>query len=207
MSTDNGHDPDAPLDDALPEAEIDDPEEYVDRRRLRDIFNAREELRQVRVQSAYHRTPDARSAYRAAVSTYVSEVEPLFLSDDRGIYYWNEIDLGTTEIRPEYEPTADGYTVEPHGQRATMDTPPTTEQIELVGVRSIFELPTPLQGTVRYVESGGYGTDTVDTLTFSRRMPFPAADAYARATNRFLASIGLEVDVDTDTDEWEIGTR
>lgn len=193
----------APKDEEV--ATVEDPEEYARSQRLEDIFNARRELRYIRRRADFENDWEALRAYRAAVATYAAEVEPLFLKYDAGEYVWFKKDFGTVAVAPQmwreqHRHHGEGWGVKVRKkngrgrEKAVVKERPEPVEYDLIGIESLFELPNPIEETFHFEEVGRHSSYRVRTVT--EQISFATLDEIYRATNRFLADIGFELDPD-----------
>lgn len=201
---------------------VEDPDSYIQQRRLKDIFQARKEVRNQRQKAkeyqikatgakdeGYHRMKALR-LYRAAVENYLSELRPLLLSDDLGTEYWFKLDLGSVTAEPPVYRDAFGdgpeqWVYHDGGKRYTVERKPETKEIDFTGFKMLFELADPL--TVQFtlsVDAPGFGRGTTTkTVTERQNIPFRKLDAVMNEANHYLQQRGIELEADS-TDEWEI---
>jgi hypothetical protein len=204
---------------------VDDPEQFIQSRRLRDIFDARSEVRDQRQKAkeyqinaaghnneSTHRTKALR-LYRAAVENYLSELRPFLLSDDLGTQYWHEFDFGHITAEPPIYRDSFGagpetwvYYDEQKDKKYSLNRKPDSEEVDLTGFKCLFELPDPLVIDFNLsVKRPGFrrGGTTTKTATTRHNVPFRKLDAVMNEANMYLQERGIELE-SNDTDEWEI---
>jgi hypothetical protein len=197
--------------------QIQDPEEYVSRRRLEDIFEARRQLRHQRLVVHEHREDEsefkAAKAYRSAFSNYLLEIEPLMRIYEPGPHLLYEKDYGSVTISPRLETDESGYgtthyVTVPDGILGTREVevpePPEPVTHRLQGLNSVFTLPSPVTEKFVLETPHSMWDDDSRTVTETAEINLATLDEMIRDTNNFLAEIGFELDPDTGPDEWEI---
>jgi hypothetical protein len=197
---------------------VDDPEEIVQSRRLGDVFDARKTVRAHRLEAKQNailaekskQISDATRMYRAAVENYLSELRPLFLSDDLGKHYWFQLDLGAMVIEPQYYRGTIGDSSETlkydYGDKTyRLREKPEPIEIDLTGLQCLFEVEDPISVSFELtVERAGLGRGmTSKTVGEIRNIPFDKLDSILNTTNEYLAEKGIELEA-RQTDEWEI---
>lgn len=198
--SDTAHDLDRP-------EEINDPEEYVNRRRLESIFKIRDRLHDARLQIRAKDTDRyaAVSNYRSLVDSYVIEIEPLLRRYGDGPELLTDRNFGVLEIEPTTRKSARAGSaatqVHVDGDWLTVKTPPRSVRYELHGLNSLFRLGDPVTHTFT-ADAGSLGNRTV-SWEVETQPDFGTLDAMVREVNDFLAEIGFELDAD-DGDTWEI---
>lgn len=176
---------------------VHDPEGYVQERRLKDIYDARETVRERRIKAKelqlenQHRNSnslDAVRLYRTAVENYLTELKTLFLEDDRGEQYWYEADVGEILIHPPDNPN---YRTEPE-----------PKSIDLTGLNCLFSLPEPIVVKWEMCVSVGLNGGRTKTKTVERiaTVSFQHLDKIVQSANQFLAEKGFELDPHEDTE-------
>lgn len=193
---------------------VEDPEQYVQTRRLQDIFDSRQELRKIRREADFASTQgswEGLCAYRAAVATYLQEVEPLFHRYD-GDHLWYEYDFGTITVEPDtYEQTGGTYRdrgiyvdIRENRSEESYQVKEHKEPIiyEIEGLESLFGLPNPIQHTFRFETEGRH--DDMVSKDVTVQIPFRTLNSMARLTHQFLAEIGFELDPNREPDNMEI---
>jgi hypothetical protein len=195
--------------------QVRDPEEFVQQRRLEDIFEARDRLRDRRLLVRQAQKRDrwaAVSSYRGAVGNYVSELEPLMDKYDDGRYYLNEYTFGQVVVHLESEEAR--YPQGPDRILVKTPTDPDRDAIhvteepdpvtyEIEGLRALFKIPDPITHTFE-LKTTRRGRDGTIEHTTKAQITFDILDRMQRAASLFLSDIGLELDPDDDDDEWEV---
>lgn len=194
-------DDDAPTDIEVEPVDID---ELVNTRRVRSLFDAREDCRKMRTEAKMKtdgRGGEAAStAYRNVLESYVRECEPLFAKTDNGRRYWTEYRFGTFKIKPETKPIpgdgpGSGRQIAGSGEQIINE--PEANTVDVRGLNSLFQLasPTAVQVQVRQRSkrlSEGY---TAKNITAERQIPFDILDRMYSAVNSYLNELGLGIDV------------
>lgn len=187
------------------------PEEYVEQRRLRDIFDARQELRETRVlvDDARHegKLRIAANAYRAALANYVTEVEPLLRQYERGVELLFDHHYGSVRIEPIVEHTEtpcgpDKTLVKGTDREVRADHRPSFEhtELEIDGLEQLFELDSPIRRRFT-VETP---TGARESVVVKTQLGFQTMDRMTRAVNVFLSEIGLELEPDPGEEEADV---
>ena len=170
-----------------------DPEGYVQERRLKDIFDAKEKVRERRIKAKEYQFANEGNGkslngvrmYRTAVENYLTELKSLFLEDMNGRGYWYNLDMGEIVIPP---PENDKYVIEPE-----------PEKIDLTGLQSIFDVPEPI--VVEFDVIRRVGTNKVqETVKQRGNIPFSKLDVAVQSANQYLSDRGFELDPEDDTD-------
>jgi hypothetical protein len=202
---------------------VDDPESYIQKRRLKDIFGARKEVGKQRKKAkeyeintsggkdaSIHRSK-ARRFYRTAVENYLTELRPLFLSDDLGKQYWYQLDLGTIVIEPQYYLGTVGDGPETlkydHGDKTyLLCEEPEPIEIDLTGLQCLFEIADPISVSFELVvESAGLGRGmNSKTVAENRNIPTGKLDLIMNEANHYLQQRGIELDPEEGLPEDEL---
>ena len=192
--------------------EVDDPEELIQTRRIRDIFEARKEVRRERlrakelkvVNSNHHTEPE--QLYRAAVENYLTELRPLFLFDELGKQYWYNYDFGSIIVEPPtYTESVDigvgseADYVDIDGDSYVVVSKPEQKEIELDGLCYLFNTSDPVSVTwnltakepkTEFGTGGGRRTVTKESYVY---INFNRLDAAVNTANSYLAERGIEL--------------
>lgn len=192
--------------------EISDPEDYSTSQRLKHIYEARRELRQMRREAAQHRHRrplKALSFYRTAVESYLMELDTLFKTTDRGEYLWHDYDFGTVTIEPPGDFTKRmGYYIDrdyqmPNNKNLKVRSIPDPVTVELKGLKSLFETDSPIEHTFEYEGMSELSGDPAVVLTGRAYVSWRSLNEMVSETNNFVSDLGIGLDLD-DTDEWKI---
>jgi hypothetical protein len=202
---------------------VDDPDSYIQTRRLKDIFEARKRVRDQRLKAKDHQMTYPNRAeeqkrskrfYRAAIENYLAELRPLLLSDELGEHYWYKLDFGSLVIEPStYEaPVADRGTYEkvdiPNGNGTTtyiVDQDPDAKVIDLTGLCCLFNLSEPI--TVNWeitVRARSRQKRTVVNKTEEVHIGFKKLDTIVNKANSYLQERGIELDPEEGLPEDEL---
>lgn len=192
-----------------------DVDEIVRRRRMRSIFDAKEDCQEARTKAHNNKAVGdlevARIVFRGALETYVREVEPLFSQTEQGRRYWTDYDFGELVVSPTVETEQSKRrgggtrrTLAKTGSEIAGEVP--SERFALTGLKSLFELPSPItfEARCRVKSSGFSGGYSSDSITVKRHLPVGKLDEMYAVTNGYLGEIGLDIEVSRDDDEWEI---
>ena len=179
--------------------QIDDPEDYSTSQRLKQIYEARRELREMRREAATHRHKHPRRAlayYRTGVESYLMEVDTLFQQNDEGRRLWSERLFGTVTIEPPEPPETSYYKINSYEK-------PDPISYKIRGLVSLFELDSEI--THVFEMSKQHELRGVETKRVERSAPVPwnTLNRMVTDTNSYLAYLGIGLEID-ETDEWEI---
>lgn len=206
--------PDTDTDDGSElEVEAVDVDDIVRQERIRAIFDAKRECREVRHKAENVAAEDAKETrpaathFRHVVESFARETETLFSRTERGREYWTEYDFGTVVLQPDtyLRDTARGtkrYLPRPGKDKDRVvsgDLP--TEKLQISGLNSLFETDSPI---VREMEvavnpyGDAYGNSGTDVCTVATRnqIDFRILDRMYATINGYLSHIGLGVNVD-----------
>jgi len=197
------------------EVEINDPDDFSTSSRLQQIYQARQELRQMRQEAAQHRKQHPAKAvmfYRTAVESYLMELDTLFTQNDDGRELWNRKQYGTVTIAPpgSYEPApcvARAWRVEGIGDNnndaLTIESKPTPKTVELTGLKSLFETDSPIRAKFQLETTDELtGKQTVSVGAYGH-VPWTSLNQMVMDTNSYVSDLGIGLDID-ETDEWTI---
>jgi hypothetical protein len=201
---------------------IDDPEEYVQNQRLKDIFRTRKEVRERRLVAKEYTLSDSKKGkregaklYRIAVENYLTELRPLFLTDDLGEQYWYQADLGSVTIEPPvYEKktgrsNSDYYLATMNSEDMKIKRKPRNKIVNLNGLNCLFKLSQPIEVEFSF-DTGGigeYGIGSKSEITnrvVEQHIPFSKLDSILNLTNEYLSERGIELDPEKEKDPAEI---
>lgn len=184
-----------------------DTDDIVRSRRLRAIFDAKSECREIRrkVQTLASddrkATYSATSHYRHALETYVREVESLFSQTEAGRRYWTAYDFGELHVSPavEYTPSrrrSGGQTriLAKTGSHLAEDPP--ERQIDVTGLNSLFELPSPITFDAECMIQNSTRKPTRETVRVETQVDFQTLDEMYAVVNGYLAELGLDIEID-----------
>lgn len=203
---------------------VDDPESYIQTRRLKDIFEARKKVRDQRLRAKEHQMAYSNKAeeqkrakryYRAAIENYLTELRPLFLSDELGKHYWHKLDLGSLVIEPPiYRGTVgDSGTfwkvdVASKGDTKTytVEEKPDNKKIDLTGLRCLFDLPEPMSANWEIVVHSRRFGESMDIINRSKEVHigFQKLDTIVNEANSYLRDRGIELDPEEGLPEDEL---
>lgn len=178
-----------------------DDAQYSHQRRLRAIHNAHDRVIQVRnavedrLISGQLNQFHARRYYRGSVESFLMEIFPVLRSDDIQLSkdYLTGIDLGTVVINPPQELVS--FARSNIQRLAPGARVPTAQKTEVVGLRGILELPSPLQHRFTVpVRKGSSGIDTASRVV-QQELPRDVLDAAVQQSMEALddAQMGLNI--------------
>ena len=191
--------------------EVDDPEELIQTRRIRDIFDARKQVRNERQRAKELKLLDTErrsvtypeQLYRQAVESYLSELRPLFLDSDLGRTYWFDLDFGQIDVDPPIYHDKQGYNsgpwVDKDGESYIVDRIPQSKTVELDGLSYLFRISDPIEitwnltGRVPKTQFGTGGTKAQIEKSSYVHISFDRLDAVLNAANTYLAERGIEL--------------
>lgn len=213
MSTDQSAQAD---DSAAAELEkIEDNEDYVQRRRLKEIYDAREEIRAKRRQidvmiedRDYPQVDKLRGArlFRSAVEDYIMAVEPLLTAtyEDDGEKYWEEVSLGSVTIQPPQYLCGD-VTPSPFNDYLRIVEKPSPEKFDITGIQSILEMARPIRAEFSAtIRTQSQPNPHEETEVVTRPIPWDILVSAVRQTTLFLNEVGFEVNVSETEQRTEI---
>jgi len=189
------------------EARVLDPEEYTQKRRLRDVFDARRRVaeweregRNARVMNDHVSEHHERHLLLTAVQSYLREVEPLMLETypEIGKEYWQKAELGTVQIPPP-ESLSPENAGSVHTDVITVDETASPEEVHLEGIGTLLGREVWLSGEFEArVTKRGVGGEVTQKDTNSVLIPRPVIMKAFREANMFLADVGLDLDPDDE---------
>lgn len=189
------------------EARVLDPEEYTQKRRLRDIFNARERVsmkeQEVTASKAKHEASgrkypelQARMIVLSAAQEFIKQVEPLMINvyPEVGEKYWTEVDLGTATITPPKEMTEATESNIHNGYREVKE-PAEPKTVEFKGIDELLNADEKLTATFTAKVTTKHDPDgKVEKAEVSEPIPRQIVMKAVRQTSLFLAEVGLDLD-------------
>jgi len=179
-----------------PTERIDDPEDYGASERLKQIYQARRELRDIRREAAAYRKTapkDAVAYYRTGVESYLMELEPLFYQNETGLEIWEEWFFGTVTINP--PKTAE----QPYYKIGGPELEPV--QYRLKGLNTLFQIDEIAHVFELEEESELSGT-TTETVKQTTPIPWDVLNRMVSAANRYCSDLGIGLDVSDNNDPW-----
>ena len=190
---------DAPTDIEVEPVDIDD---LVNTRRVRSLFDAREDCRKMRTEAKMKTDgrggEAAATAYRNVLESYVRECEPLFAKTESGRRYWTEYRFGKFKIKPTTEEIpGDGPGRRIAGSGEQIINEPDENTVDVRGLNSLFQMSSPAVVRVQIRKrskrlSEGY---TAKNITAERQIPFDILDRMYSAVNSYLNELGLGIDI------------
>lgn len=183
------------------EIQIDDPDDFSTSQRLKHIYEARRELRDMRGLAAQHRHQMPRKAlsyYRTAVESYLMELDTLFQQNEEGRELWNRKHFGTVTIHPPDVPEKRGAYY-----RVNSQSNPEPKEIEIRGLKMLFETDSPIERTFEFTTQDELEGKKTQTVTRAAYINWTTLNAMVSQTNAFVSDLGIGLDID-NTDEWKI---
>jgi hypothetical protein len=138
------------------------------------------------------------SYLRDTVRAFVLEVEPLMTRVEAGDWYWSDLPLGTIEfeqLQLRVEEESPGLN---RGRGVDVDQSRQPEPVEIVGLRDFVTAPDEFRRELAVeIEPRGtaYGTRE-ETVSETVTMPTEISREAFRATNSFVADVGLDLTQD-----------
>jgi len=180
-----------------PTEQIDDPEDYGASERLKQIYQARRELREIRREAATHRKTDPKNAvayYRTGVESYLMELEPLFYRDETGMQIWEDWFFGTVTINP--PKTAD----QPYYQIGG----PTLEPVQyrIKGLNTLFQID-DVAHVFEIEEENELTGSSAEKVKCTTPIPWDALNRMVSVANRYCSELGIGLDVADNSDSWK----
>jgi hypothetical protein len=166
-----------------------DPDDFANRERLRQIYDARQEFQEARQNAQQLRAKEGWSLHEKqdyvlrAFQRYFFEVEGLMERHPEGDHYLEEVELGAV-LPPEAQ----------DGERNGDNHP---EARVFVGLRSLAHGYRPMP-TPGWKNRSGQDTRAIDTEV-QVTVPETTVTKAFRAVNKFLAEVGLDADMDEET--------
>ena len=202
VSSDDGDDliPQLSIDAESGDSHVIDDAQYSHQRRLRAIHNAHDRVIQVRnavedrLISGQLNQFHARRYYRGSVESFLMEIFPVLRSDDIKLSkdYLRESDLGTVVIKPPQELVS--FARGNIQRLAPGARVPTRKTTDVVGLRAVLELPSPLQHRFAVPVRKGSGIETAGKVV-QEELPRDVLDAAVQQAMEALddAQMGLNI--------------
>lgn len=198
----------APLD-----VEIDDPDNFSSSERLRHIYDARRQLREMRTQAATHRTRvpgKAVAFYRTGVESYLLELDTLMRQHPPGPEILYERDFGSVVIKPpgkwnerRHGAFYENQNISKNNKTLKVESLPAPVEVELEGVMSLLTESTPLEHTFEFERMNNGLNQGAVQLTGTAHIDWKILNWMVSAMNEFVSDLGLGLDVDEQSD-WKI---
>jgi hypothetical protein len=188
-------------DNDLAAHQVDDPEDFAQKQRLKQIYEARREFQQARAEAPQLRTEREWPLHKYqnhiynAVQRYFFEVEGLMRRHPEGNQYLNDVKLGGIM-------KADNVNRE-NGERGIVNPDRDGDwnpDRAFVGLKSMAEKYRPMRTTGYKPDK--FQKDTEDTVVLVT-VPVDVSVRAYRQINKFLAEVGLDADMEGDTEEAE----
>jgi hypothetical protein len=179
--------------------EINDPDDFSTSERLKQIYQARQELREIRREAATHRQDMPKKAlayYRTGVESYFMELDTLFQRNDEGRKLWEEKYFGTVTLGPPPLPELKYHQMDLRSQ-------PEPIEYHICGLETLFEVGVSITEEFE-IESEHELKDTqTETVTLSQPISWQILNKMVSEANQYVADLGIGLEID-ETDEWEI---
>jgi hypothetical protein len=191
----------------MTEADYESPDEYVRKRRLRELFDIRCEIREI--QTRLKSIPRNSSEYqdscqilRSVVESYVSECEPLLLKTEEGNSLFYSKEYGEIIIKPPIEEkkvgkATTGYEIGGEEISTVAGSGlPEPRHTDLTGLSCLFELPSPVVETWEINQAQSKGPLGTRSMAREREVPPNILQLMVRDLNLYLAHVGIELDLE-----------
>lgn len=179
-----------------PSERIDDPEDYGASERLKQIYQARRELRDIRREAAaYRRSAPKESVayYRTGVESYLMELEPLFYQNETGVEIWQDRFFGTVTIEP--PETAE----QPYYQIGGPELEPA--QYRINGLNTLFQID-EITHIFEIEEESELSGRTAETTKRTSPIPWDVLNRMVSVANRYCSELGIGLDVSDNNEPW-----
>lgn len=175
-------------------------QQNVEERRIKSIFDVRDELHNKRKKIHFEQSDDTAkvellTAYRSLVSSYLLEIEPLLEKFDDGKELLYDTEFGTVELQPTVNSNNE---ILLNGEwRQLRQSPPNKIKYELTGLESLYSVPSPIKmRTAIEVDKPGVRGKASQTAIYENKAEIEmiTLDSMVRYMNQFICHIGLELD-------------
>lgn len=197
------------------DVEVSDPDDYTTRQRLKQIYQARKELRAMRQNAATYRRGsshrqkvEAVQHYRTGVESYLLELDTLLRKHDPGPELWSDRHYGTITVKPPGKWTEKrGYYVAENVERRThvplkVKSVPDPKDVDVIGLKWLFETETPVSRSFEFTIMSSTAHETT-TRAGKAYIGWNMLNKMVTDVNAFLGELGIGLDTD-NTDEWKI---
>jgi len=179
--------------------EINDPSEYGAGQRIKQIYEARRELRAMRREAAQHRKrkPEAAIAhYRTGVESYLMELFPLLDKNEDGRELWSSKSFGTVTISPPEPPETRYDTINSYSQ-------PEAKHFEIRGFQTLFNESWPISYEFEFTQSHELKGKETETKRVSAEISWQSLNAMVSEANNYVEDLGIGLDVDDNDHVWQ----
>lgn len=177
-------------------------DEAIQEYRLKQIFDKRDAAIETRRKAKLApkrggRSRDAVSAYRGAIESYVSAVQTT-LNEGNGAHYWRHKQYGHVIVTPP------GRQIQRHNiwrlpDGKTTNRRPEPKEIEVVGLRSLFELGDPIRLPFEVTRRDELCGRVTDTYTATEQIDWGILDTMLIDLNNHLDELGLSIQTEQNT--------
>jgi len=195
--------------------EVEDVDEHIDARRVKDLFDARRQVREDRrAAKSEHHTNDTSLAeclagYRQSVETYLMEAQSLLQQTPEGRHLWQKDSYGTLTL--DVDTRGGGPHDDPEVRVPSRDEPgaewvtavkdiPDPVEIELTGLRSLLMLDDPVAQTFEITTRNGRHELETRVVPVREQPDWQALDDMVLTVNGYLAQLGVDLSVGGGTD-------
>lgn len=223
MNQQNGHGADVDLQELASDVpdeidtdtenvELDLDDESVRDKRVQEILARKQECidmrKDARMAVTLENAPKhkAESGYRATLEAYVAAIQPLLHQGD-GPDYWRTKNYGTLILSPPGRPADSIHQREkwelPDGE--TLPFKPDATEVEITGLKSLFDLGDPIRATVdvRVSQTGLNRGRATEPYPTQGQLTFGMLDDMLIDVNNHVAACGIGIGTDDD-DRWQI---
>lgn len=208
---------DLPTGGDLPEVEnveVEDPEDFTTIERLRQIYDTRAELRQIRAKASQVRNnPNSRGRqkmqalqmYRSGVESYILEVDTLLKMFEPGPELYHSRDYGEVVIRPpgNWERRMGHYRSKDietgPNQPLKVKSLPDAKSVKITGLRTLFEEETPITRKFEFTPIDGRIGDSVVKRN-GAVIDWNQLNRMVSDVNAFLGEVGMGLDAEEKSD-------
>jgi hypothetical protein len=191
----------------MTEAEYETPDEYVRKRRLRELFDIRQDIREIqtRLKSIPRNSAEySRSCQilRSVVKSYVSECEPLLLKTEEGSSLFYSKDYGEIIVEPPIDEmkvgkATTGYEIDGKEIKAAAGSSlPEPRSTDLTGLSCLFEVPSPIVERWEINRAQTKGPLGAKSVAQQKEIPPNKLQLMVRDLNLYLAHVGIEIDLE-----------
>jgi hypothetical protein len=206
-----------PNDDSSTDVKIADPDNYTTSQRLKQIYDARRDLRKMRREAAKVRNNpsnnqsakiEAVQYYRSGLESYLLEVDTLLRQHDPGPELWHDRRYGSVIIPPPGDwDKKRGYYLSRNIKRGPnqplkVESLPDPKEVPVTGLKWLFETGTPITRDFEFTVDSHVIDETV-TKTGSAVVSWQTLNKMATDVNSFLNEVGVGLEID-DGGEWTI---
>jgi len=194
----------------MTEQPIQDDEDYIQKRRIKSIFNSKDNLHEKRRKIEFehlHNNKDRTellTAYRSLVSDYLMQVEPLMDEYEMGTELLEETSFGKIKAQPNtrskqnsINPITEIQLQSGQWVQIEPEDIPQEKRYNLIGLVSLHRVPNPVKISkqIEVLNPHNSHTPTKETVTYTQvtQIDMSTLDLMTRGINQFLAEAGFEL--------------